>query len=730
MNKSHHRRREGIGVWETEECLGGPSRPRRVAPRYKDPPRREENESTTDIRQRRPARSTSMLSVLPSFLLPFLSNTEAAPAPVPSPARSKHLQKSSASELTNILPSRTLVELDKRVQYPTNVQTPSVLPTEIHYVNETVLPYLLTQHDDGVWRKAEGGWFLYGRRIAQPTENSVLVQEDGNKVTTTDGNETISSVKPSFAVERTLPNGWGSSSNRTDLYKVPLISVASVIMAAVIVALILFYIITRRKRLRKQKRAKERLRRKALIAAGLTEDDINGSAAEAAFKEKLAELERKHRAKKKREGQMGFAKGKVKGWNERLTHIRRRKAKKEEENATIEVLHEDKPEEEDLAGTGATVESPVGSGIEVSPIATPIERLGNTSATTSSHVAEQSDHQSTAGETSANTHDPPLTAPTPYYPPAYRPASVESVPAALSTAPPAGPSHSCSPAGSGPSYTPTNLPMTRQGEKAVAPGYYPAPVTEDDEFALHFASQAEGKERLVDLPRTKSEGQRMIHVATDDKQALEKLWNAASAPESNEDFVERQGPTAPEVMVDEIGFELIENHSDHSSTSAMGRIGSADSVNSVFPPPPQLSARIAQFHNLDSLGPSAPPVLSNPSMDEHLIPSAPPLLDAEFESEDRQNGNSVNVFSVPSAPLFEDRIYENSHSISVTTSEPLEAQSSGSEAPTTRDLERLTGQEMEQEYRGESQNQTSASHSASSSRSGSVQGIYLPRYEP
>lgn len=116
------------------------------------------------------------------------------------------------------------------------------------------------------------------------------------------------------------------------------------------------YALNRRKKHRKQKRAKERLRRKALAAAGLTEDDIKGSAAEAAFKEKLAELERKHKAKKKRDGQMGLARSKVKGWNARLGTVRRRKGKKEKEDETMSV-EENKILEEDIV-EGETVEQP------------------------------------------------------------------------------------------------------------------------------------------------------------------------------------------------------------------------------------------------------------------------------------------------------------------------------------------------------------------------------------
>lgn len=39
-------------------------------------------------------------------------------------------------------------------------------------------------------------------------------------------------------MEENLPTGWGQSSNRTDFYKVPLIAVASVILAIGLVTII------------------------------------------------------------------------------------------------------------------------------------------------------------------------------------------------------------------------------------------------------------------------------------------------------------------------------------------------------------------------------------------------------------------------------------------------------------------------------------------------------------
>jgi hypothetical protein len=53
-----------------------------------------------------------------------------------------------------------LLEVDPEYLYPTSL--PAV-PTV--YLDETVLPYYLTQSDDGSWYKVENAWWLYGRVI-------------------------------------------------------------------------------------------------------------------------------------------------------------------------------------------------------------------------------------------------------------------------------------------------------------------------------------------------------------------------------------------------------------------------------------------------------------------------------------------------------------------------------------------------------------------------------------
>ncbi|OWZ63046.1 hypothetical protein AYX14_04329 [Cryptococcus neoformans] len=743
MNKEESWRREGI--WE-RQCHAGPSR-LRDEPEHahygggdtasgssnEDGSRRRLHGPTRTRRQIRQNQTLHLSTILPPlFLLPFLGATSAAPAVIPAqPTRPQlpSIPTVVSTVTTTLQPTRTF---DKRIKYLTSVITPSVLPTEIHFVDETILPYLLTKHADGSWGKAEAGWFLYGRRIALPTDKATLSGDDedytedaaesatnrtvstdsysakstnGSNSTVTTSNAT-STVVPSFAVEKALPNGWGYSSNRTSIYKVPLIAVASVIMAVAIVVLIIIYALNRRKKHRKQKRAKERLRRKALAAAGLTEDDIKGSAAEAAFKEKLAELERKHKAKKKRDGQMGLARSKVKGWNARLGTIRRRKGKKEKEDETMSV-EENKILEEDIV-EGETVEQPE---VMVSP---------HLVSPPSPAPTQTPPEQSASVETSAPVSDTSFPiSPTPYFPPAYRPASVSSIP--TSSAGPSRPSASVHP-----SYVSSESPAqsSMAGEKTQAPGYYPAPATEDGEIALAVASRSDGKNRLVEPPAVSQEEDphlRMNHIATDDKRVLERLRMGGSAPPPVQAEAE-EGPTAPVVDVDDAGFEIIPIIPEEDEAARTSRESEREGL--AFPPPPQLSARLAQFHNLDNPAPSAPPITSPFAPDhQYTVPSAPPLEVPDVEPSAPPLAPDAEI-NGPSAPsLGSDVESESEPGAESFHSSP---RSHAATDAFTMDHPNPDGI-VSEERRG------SIAPSIASGRSGSVQGVqgvFLPRYEP
>ncbi|WVQ73844.1 hypothetical protein IAR50_003425 [Cryptococcus sp. DSM 104548] len=537
------------------------------------------------------------------------------------------------------------------------------------------------------------------------------------------------------------PDSWGTTSNRTSIYKVPLISVASVIMALLITALIVFYVVSRRKRHRKQKRAKERVRRKALAAAGLTENDINGSAAEAVFKEKLAEMEAKHKAKKKREGQMEFASGKVRGWNARLAGVRRRKGpKRGKRKVTTEVLEEDSSDGEDNR-TIAEEPSPRQESVEPT---TSAPRAPSPTPSLQSIPPQPAEPADTSPEAPVITP----TSPTPYFPPAYRPASVRSNPAASASAGPSQPSSTQAP----------EEPRPAHVEKTQAPGYYPAPATEDAERALAVASRSDGKARVVEVdeevPEVSGEDREdssRAHVATDDKRVLERLRLGASEPPASQETEER-GPSAPEVVLDEQGFEIPALHDEDDDLYEQP---SQPLPETILPAPPLLSRRLAQFHNLDGLGPSAPSApRTEPSRE---IPSAPPALEVEIESSapsapPMDEDELPEIHSVPSAPpLIEeddgghDLSPESSNSDSTISASTVSQDSSMSippspptesrqqeEARSQTEIasasgigtEREVGEEVERRERD------GVSHSVTSSRSGSVRGVFLPRYEP
>ncbi|WVQ94475.1 hypothetical protein IAU59_001554 [Kwoniella sp. CBS 9459] len=745
-------------------------------------------------RKRRPRRETSkshssgsiggMLSYIPPFLLPFIRTTHAAPAPTPTPTAAP---LSTRPDRSIPLPTISHSSFDpshreyKRVQYLTSVSTPSVLPTEVKYVDETKLPYLLTRHDDGTWRRVEGGWSLYGKVPSSPSTKPILADSDG------DGSvpDASATTPPSYAVESVLPNGWGVSSNRTSIYKVPLIAIASVIMAMVIVALIVFVVLGRRKRHRRQKRAKERLRRKALAAAGIKEDELNGSAAEAAFKEKLAELEKQHLAKKKKGGQAGLAVGKVRGWNSKMGALRRRKGKgkgKEggaEGDVTIEVIQEDedKPvegvEERQPSTPTSVLERHSGDDDDnVSISQRPGRRSGDGDIDQAPHGGDEgsaSDPGTAASrsngdeEQAANDHAGSSVRPVlpPHFPPAYRPASVRSLPRETASSSFAGPSHLTRSNTDSPPHVPSGA------EKTQAPGYYPAPATADGEVALAVASRSDGKARLIDPAPEEDEvtedRDRVRHIATDDKRVLEQLRLGASAPpvagQEPSLPTSGDGPSAPAVQVDSDGFEQLEEGDlslqailDHAGPSApppsLPPPGPDIAGDSLLPPPPKLKQRFsAPGHDRPSLPhttspsafddshllPSAPPMPTSTD-DSGLSPSAPPMLEDDNDQVEGQNNSS----SMPSAPAFEIGGDDSDSSEEISdragTARDREAQeilADNSSEPIHDNLDEAASPPLQADL-GENSQARSAQGSEHISRSDSGSGptLFLPRYEP
>ncbi|KAJ9110808.1 hypothetical protein QFC22_006664 [Naganishia vaughanmartiniae] len=283
------------------------------------------------------------------------------------------------------------------------------------------------------------------------------------------------------------------------------------------------------------------------------------------------------------------------------------------------------------------------------------------------------------------------------FPPAYYQA-----PAATSNAP------------SSPNGRVTNVgPSARAMEKRAMPAgpeyddYFPAPTTEEQEQAVDIAynrnlglAQYSGGDTLVGGSALhplvgQTIGMEVVpagsagHVATDDKQVLERLRMSGSAPTSGDggengmDASVTHGdlqqsltlPTttsqqsnghhavplqasAPELPVDEDGFERLEDDllppDVYSHTNGTATTSRSDTTN-AFPLPP---APIAQ-HSLAYAQPSAPLGMhpSSPSSSGFAgIPSAPsaPFDSPEHEEAGARPPGSPGV-AVPSAPpLFDD----------------------------------------------------------------------------
>lgn len=236
----------------------------------------------------------------------------------------------------------------------------------------------------------------------------------------------------------------------------------------------------------------------------------------------------------------------------------------------------------------------------------------------------------TSPELSSDTH--PTEPPAPYLPPEYRPASVRS--------------YQMNDVGVGGSSRRRSSISGAVGstDKTRAPGYYPAPATEDGEQALEVVSRAEGKRPL---PPTDNEGEeereRVRHIATDDKRLLEQMRLGGSAPPRQSAEMEdisaiddQAGPSAPDVEVDQDGFE----RHDHLFQE-MSKSPSAPSHPDIPAPPVLVNQRSFGSPgpvNGSHLLPSAPPTVvesalpsAPPLPDSPLMPSAPPL---DFEADE------------------------------------------------------------------------------------------------
>jgi hypothetical protein len=320
---------------------------------------------------------------------------------------------------------------------------------------------------------------------------------------------------------------------------------------------------------------------------------------------------------------------------------------------SIEVIEEEKADDPQERRSSDTNRIPSDAS------QTSVERGGTTGSPDNITSDDTNTNETSSSGFSRSATQPPTAT---YFPPAYRPASVRSLQVHTS-----GPSRPSAP-------TLRSQPVV---EKMTAPGYYPAPATEDSEVALAVASRSDGKQRMdVPPPDDEEEEQRVRHIATDDKLLLERMRLGGSAPpqhgvvDDNGSVPTAEvdaGPSAPTVEVDDQGFELHDHENDHDPTELAPEIG--ESSSSELPAPPRQrpvhrvysQADLAETMELDELHllPSAPP----PAHEDHLVPSAPPFISEEedepaptaptfdlIEDEEQQSENTAEAVSETESP--------------------------------------------------------------------------------
>lgn len=486
----------------------------------------------------------------------------------------------------------------------------------------------------------------------------------------------------------------------------------------------------RRKTQRRAKRRAERLRRKALAAAGLTEDDINGSAAQAVLDEKLDELTRLYRAKQKKKGSSTLVRKKIRKWNQGL---RQRKGKGREADQDvdegIEVVGEEKPVE-----PGST--SPNLGRTSTRSSQSPSVR----GSTSSDEQRQTSPEQTSSTEDTSQSQSPdipprPGSAPppeaqaeqaeagsAPYFPPAYRPASVRSFVLDRAGAD-AGPSRP--PRIEGEEDHPSAPTAT---EKVRAPGYYPAPVNEESEIALAVASRSDGKARMPVDFEEEERAEHIRHIATDDKRILEQMRLGSSAPLAPPIDSAANGadgasapPSAPHIEVDEAGFERLALE-EAGPSEPPGPVRDFEFDHLPVPPPPRLLQRSMRTfsdkkerdvsddrHLLPSAPPSAPPPAGP------FAPSAPSAPPMDIDDDDHMAVSTP----VPSAPSFDQH-----------DSGPDET-SEGAPASSAPNMEHGDGLAEDEDEVEVEEFEPRAGTGRGTSRSSDGNGVvFLPKYEP
>lgn len=443
------------------------------------------------------------------------------------------------------------------------------------------------------------------------------------------------------------------------------------------------------------------MRRKALAAAGLTEDDLKtgGSAAQQTFRKKLKEVETayeiKHRGKARTHRPTTIVRTKVRVWR---GGMRRRKPMPGDEL---------KPATSPTGMSTAIVLNTNGSVISLATTATErtistrdsvssrstrhsrlsIHRSNSPTPNTSdqgvsgaseglvSECAPNSPSMSSNNDPSQGSNEPAHSSPevtqTPVppsnMPPAYRPASVRSVEAGSSRG-----------AGTSRGLRPPQIYGPLAPEKTSA-GFYPAPTTPDAEEAQAVAQRADAKAPILPPPPPEDDEElARMHVATDDKGALERMRLGASAPPvARVEDGGPSGPSAPMFEVDEAGFERLEGIDETAELATTAPQTPRVTVTDMPAPPSRVVLRsLRTFSDAPSrtessalltlpstpavendsymtMAPSAPPLGLGLEDADSPEPSAPPLPD-DSEPGDDEPDDLYQAASAPPPPASDD----------------------------------------------------------------------------
>jgi hypothetical protein len=99
--------------------------------------------------------------LLPLAVLPLLPLASAAPPAHTRPTSYSASRSPSSRPTRPAVPTR---QPKRDVQFVTSAAPPTTLPTDVTFVDETVLPFIVTRGSDGYWTRANEGWRLYGRQ--------------------------------------------------------------------------------------------------------------------------------------------------------------------------------------------------------------------------------------------------------------------------------------------------------------------------------------------------------------------------------------------------------------------------------------------------------------------------------------------------------------------------------------------------------------------------------------